>query len=614
MNTFLKSFDQTLFHRSKTPHLFRRDGGPREIDFAFDMFVERIEERKKIVFGVFSDRFHVLIGSAASGKTTLVRDIGRYIRNQGYHEIWVLEAGDIKHDSIQDCIKDIAAVFSTLKENGIIIFENIHRSFEPANEVAEFLISQGIMTIFTTRPESIEFYTDVKYDNQLLALYKQNKDRYSTTIRGSDLVDKIVDEACLHFGRTLEKNECKQLHDLVEGDLWKLSFLLESYRAFGTVDPESLWQQISNEIARIEYEVAQPLVHVVANLALFGKYEIPVPKTVAIAIFGKKAISALELHGLIEEENGAISFFHSSIASLYVLTFLHTHKVLSDEQEDFVNCAEKIISKNQNVLPTILKRLCLQTQLLEILLDRQIVQNAIAEYFMAPSTSLSSAADVITDCCRKGSLLIAQQVTNILESTFQAICEKIDNDNDIEEISFFLGSIPWFVRSESKQLVAELGEHLGVIARTDHPCPFAILSSQSSGILEHYAKLLQLPPIVKAFYPFLQPCTRVRGQDNAFMCGKSLLCDASDLNMRLVEEIDAELLGEKLDKWPNTFDVVTLLHTIYWVDINRNLGISRTIVSKLNELDDKLMKIPEQTKQKYAIAVVEEIRAKNNQT
>lgn len=549
---YLKYLSQELHSRKKAPSFFREEG-VKKIDIDFGYFIERSAEQK-ILHAIFKYRQHLLTGRPASGKTSLARKIGYLLEKQGNFHVVMLDAGDISASTINDVLTEINDAKQSFMDSLFIIVDDVHCSFESANDVLLYILDQDISALFCSRP-SYRYYMDVKKTNVLIELERRG-DAYLTELTGAEIEDALLTRVAKSFANFPSKEQIDELKKLSAGDLWVFGRLLNVYDDSAIFDLSNLYYKIKGDVELLEKKHNCSLAACIGELAYYGKYEIPVQKSYFAEKFSSTSIESLINEYIIYQKTEYLYFYHSTIASLYEKAVNVGDPDYSTERSTS-NSISSYLCHCFNDAPTIFSRLGIYFDISESVLSDPNVIAALAQYMRAEDVSLYEIADLITDICRQGTPMTATYITMALESILVEVIHKIKTNTSIMDIGYFLNSIPWIVNQTSTQEVRKNSEVISkmVIDHRDEQCVYQLSVSQAARNVTNQVAAQDMIG-----------CSRYIDRSGAFYCRKSGMCSPSDYNIELVRSIDLDALRLKIVKSNDIFRSAIALHLIYWAD------------------------------------------------
>ncbi|RKY36221.1 MAG: hypothetical protein DRP73_03730, partial [Candidatus Omnitrophota bacterium] len=293
-------------------------------DFYKQYFVER-EETKEIIDGLNKYPHHLIVGNPASGKTVLLKEIGRVLEEDDYN-VFVLE---LKLDDMEKYEEDILK----LKEvSSVVLIDDAHLQWNECNSLLK-KIKNEIKIIITTRP-FLEASPTVTTPIKML-----DTPDTKTEIKAEDVAEGIIKRYLKKEFKFSNKKIEKVSKDLdkFKKDLWHLTWALLAFnKDKNTVEWQDVYEKIKDHLLNVpigkdEYIEADDVLLV---LSAFYQYEIPVKKRFLVKDLelNEKDINTLIKAGWIIERNRLLSLHHSSVAKLYLDTFkFDEHGVLGEE-------------------------------------------------------------------------------------------------------------------------------------------------------------------------------------------------------------------------------------------------------------------------------------------
>ncbi len=521
---------------------------------------------------------HLLTGKPASGKTSLSRKIGYLLEKQGNFHVVTLDAGDLALSNIDEAIAEISDAKKSFIDSLLIIVDDIHRSFEPANEVLLYIVENDINSLFSSRP-SYRNFVDVKKTNVLIDLERKGNS-YITELLGEDIQDKLFERISKSFANTPSEDEVNELKKLSEGNLWVFGRLLNTYDETGTFCFTTLHNSIRSDLEKLEQKTGYSLISAICELSNYGRYEIPILKSYFSDKFTEQVITTLVNEYIIFQKDLYLYFYHSTIAGFYN-DAISSETSKNNNQSILVNSFSNYLYKHNQESVTIFSRLGVYLNETEIVLADKGILNALACYMENEHTSLIDCADLITSICRQGSEKSSVSVTKILSSVAGKIIDKINIERSLLNICYFLNSIPWQPRANSKERIVEIGKKISAYVQdhnNDERCFYQVPISQAINQFSTEEGTVQMVG-----------CSRYIDRLDAYYCGKSAMCTASKLNTEIIRKIDLNVLRKKINISDDIYRAAMIINLIYWVDKKTAVKLFKGVntKNKLGSIEDK---------------------------
>ena len=582
-------FDQMFNSKRAYPRFFAREG-VNALDIEFGKYIERTEENA-VFHGLIERKVHVVEGMPASGKSSILSKIGhRLTKTKGskYH-VACIDGGQINVSNIAEVKQEIESLYDAHGSNLFFFIDDMHKSFEPSNEVAHFLISTGIPMLIGTRP-SYKLYTDVKIGNLLLEL-QATDERYFTHLSSESVADKIVDNALSSFGANMTEGEKSQILKDSKNNLWILSFLLEGFDKTGSASYESISTIISKQLSEFDYHDAGEIIAAIKLLSLAGEYEISIERDILEKIFSKECIACLSDSDLLKKSGKGLVFYHASVASIYADYFFFIDSEIDSKGDELTEFLAHYISLKPETISKCIKALSLSPSSIESLLSVDSAFSALSELINDDTTDLSSIAEIITDACRQGSNKIAEIIEAALSDNETALINKINKEKSISEINFLIGSIPWHVMPEylaptiSLNSLANKRLKSGELDRNQCLYHLKVESEKTDWLLAE--EITSGGICEKNVYDISAPCTRFKNLETPYLCLKSSMCTPSPVAAKIILNIDYEELIVKFNNCSKPLDILRFIHSLYWVLSNTvvNASVDTRLINFLKDIE-----------------------------
>jgi hypothetical protein len=565
---YLKYITQEL-HSQKTAPSFFREEGIKKIDIDFGYYIQRPEE-KKILHSIFRGHHHIIVGNQASGKTSLVRKIGYLLERQGDIHVVLLDAGDLSLEKINEVIEEIKDAKSSFGDGFLIIMDDIHRSFEAANEIITYIINNNIKSLFSSRP-SYRQYFDINKTNILLELEKKGNS-FITELKAEDIQDDLIARVYESFAQPPCHSDLVELKNLSAGDLWVFGRLLNVYEEKRVFDLESMYSRTLEDLNKIGNK-SSDFEKFMLEISIYGMYEIPIVKEYLYNIYSTNSIAISTKECISYQKGEYVYMYHSSLARLYLIVLCDYYRY--NIKYIVSKTLSKYISHNKNEIKTIFSRLSAYPSVIDDVLDNNIALESIASFISEVDTRLLDIAELFTDICRQGTQNTSSKISYALKMIKGQIINKIDTEKSLLAISCLLNSIPWIMNSEFQCKIDETNTK--------------ILESIKSGKNENERCAYQFPVdrlnnknndrliSLKIKPEQMVGCPRYIDRGGAFLCLKSSMCLPSDINKEIINLINLDTLADKIREHEDLYRAALTIDLITWTD----LKIGKQLYSKV---------------------------------
>jgi len=326
----------------KDPKYFRKIG-PLWADFEAG-YVTKRDEADKIIRFFEKERFQLLIGDAASGKSTIASIIGYKLYKEGW-KVYYLKPEIVQSSSRKELQNDIDSLCINNKKS-LIIIEDLHRNALKVVELLEYIENSKTRFLIITR-KSFKTYLKSEKISFIEELCKEIK-----------LEDKELDKIAGEIIETFKQNQKDERADELalftlddknkiireaKKNLWVLAYLLEAWKPNIGINFNLVYKKVRRDIKdliiefRNKYEI-RGVPETLFSIAPFSVFEVGVCKSFlnenySTSKINLKTIEKLIEYGeIIENKEGYYLIPHSTLAQLYMETdlFIKGEKKRSD--------------------------------------------------------------------------------------------------------------------------------------------------------------------------------------------------------------------------------------------------------------------------------------------
>lgn len=448
---------------------FFRKEGPLWIDFEEGYVVKRDEVEKIIdCFKAGWDQI-LLVGSAASGKSVIARNVGFELANK--YGVFYISTKMFETHKIDAIFNDILK----LKSDSHVIIEDAHLYPDYCDALIKNIVANKtkVKVLFTTRP-TYDLHRDLSY----LGKCNNSTDRLeeSNSIKKSDSTEKYkckkftleaFNPAYAIIKKYSEKNnlvkpsfeEIGKIISQSKESLWVLAYFLTAWEPGKPIEKKQVYEKIYNDLTGMDSKYGvQGSQYVILALAPFYKYEIKVSKLFITHALkqDKGTITKLIEMGEIKEDDGFLSLHHSEHAEIY-LDVGKMHPDLVDEllyklrkidknftEENYVNnMFLYYLREEPGNYDEVFSQLQNEKHLVRNIIDDEKAYNAICDLIVKDTDGKKIGrclCVILLESREAGGELI-----NIVKS-------KIEKESDIEKIVQLVSDISYTCSSAGKTL------------------------------------------------------------------------------------------------------------------------------------------------------------------
>ena len=332
MNTpaYFIPIDRYLERYIKNEPKFFRKRGPLWCDLENGFVVER-DEIKEIIDGFEKYQFQLLMGEAASGKTTIVASMGYKLVKEGW-DVNILSSKSFNFSNVSDIINKMD-FFNPEIENSLIIIDDFHKNAPELIHILKHMTPKKSRILLVTRnsykinlqQEEIEFLDRFKAKE----LKKENFSRVADNL--IDMIKKNGDDVRKKNFKKLNDKHIIEIKQEANGNLWILAYLLEAWSPDKAIDIGLVYDKIKKDINDLDIEFRRSKQYLIGvwdalmSLAPFSMFEIGVSKYFfnekdGIIKIDSRTLEKLIEYGEILDENNYYFIPHSTPAELYLKT------------------------------------------------------------------------------------------------------------------------------------------------------------------------------------------------------------------------------------------------------------------------------------------------------
>lgn len=343
----LTHIDQELQrHAIKEPEFFRKIG-PLWTDFENDYIARRKEVDEIIDKFRNGERFQLLVGESASGKSVVAKHVGYELGKE--YEVYFFYADKFPVLSVDSVLSDVKKLDSLAPS--LLVIDDVHRQARPCDVLFESLKTgtSKLNVLFVTRPPSEYNFPDERSWG-LMTLFTCSEKRTSSEkyifMDASEVTESIIknysEKNC--GGYKLFDEVSLELKEVARENLWVLAYLLKYWKE-GTKQPnfedihEEIYRDLTNIPEKCGIEDKRDAIEILLSISSFSQYEIPLDSTFLSEkmnlSFG--AIEKLANAGEVKLNGNFCSIPHSSLAALYLDTVI--------ENEEYSHLLSRLISR-----------------------------------------------------------------------------------------------------------------------------------------------------------------------------------------------------------------------------------------------------------------------------
>ncbi len=324
MKVSIPTIDSNLWKNDTHPDFqkgkFFRYPYPAWIDYDEGYAVERPEEIEKIESMMDMNKVVLVEGAPASGKSVLLKHIGYKKKNEGW-ETYVIELKGTSSDRFNRYMDEL----KFLPEQSLVIVDDAHLQRTDLETFIDCFKKQTCAEARMLIGSRVQQKGDYSYNwSDLLP---------NVEIEAEDASYRIICTVLAKIHSINEKGITKLyeegIFDEFQDDLWCLAYALETYsHKEKGINRHKILDKIHFMLATLETQDKRKIdmETILPVLACFYRFEIAVDRhffdeQMGIMPVSRQTIEDLKSIRVIQENNGLLSLFHSSIAKLYFEMF-----------------------------------------------------------------------------------------------------------------------------------------------------------------------------------------------------------------------------------------------------------------------------------------------------
>lgn len=600
---YLQPATSLLETDNREEHFFRITG-PLWIDFEKKLVVER-KELTNFLKKLDRQRCQLLIGNAASGKTTLLRNIAYRLINDVKNDVFWLNAEKICIYPIRDIFNEIVGMD---KEGVCIIIDDIHKCPTHCTDLISLIKANttNLKLVLSTRPSYKYIYH--RHDKNIIVNMEDSK-QTCTFVKAEDIIINIVTNYIKKRGITISKPTLNRLRELCGNDLWILMYLIKSMEIDDSghvtnVNINYVYENIKDDFINSNDIISPHFSDIVIAVASFSQYEIPVFEYFLTdrLKFDTNSLSNLVQIGAILKDMRSYSLPHSSLARLYLGTaqvypLLSVHlRQICDGKDDYSNNILKLYleSKPENY-DTFSRQLRNEPRVFEKILNDGVTSRKVAEIINSENNIMNIASWISDISWRSNKLWI--ELIKALD--IEALRAKSEREQDVRKIGFLLGSIPWktifSTEDNFEKLEHRIFDSLYIkhedIKKTDF-CIWRLPWNNSLDNIKKNIDKLKVKEIKEwsknLDFSDIKICVRSIYSDKTTLCAKSLVCEPIQFARDIIKMFDIDNMTKKINLEKDIYRISYLIRVISWCDNE----VSSMLIKKLslNSLLNKIAK------------------------
>lgn len=171
--------------------------------------------------------------------------------------------------------------------------------------------------------------------------------------------------------------------------------------------------------------------------------------------------------------------------------------------------------------------------------------------------------------------------------------KKIDEEDSLSEINFFLGSMPWIVPDdmvdkaisinalmEKRQKDGDLGEN---------QCVYHLHIDEQKTHFETVGEILGRDIKLEQAIKSGMGCSRYQNINKAHLCLKSIISNSSAVSKKVLNALDMLRLIQKIESAKDTYLSIKLIHSINWIDrdwFGKTSLQNSSVFEKISSIED----------------------------
>ncbi len=284
-------------------------------DFEQGLVAHR-EETDEILKRLENERFCLLLGHQASGKSIILRSVGYQLILKGHIALIV---DNVERFDVKEALLDIE---HWNLPNVVVMIDDVHRNPKACSDFLNDVDKFDVKVLFSSRPLNLMALKE----GEGLRLRKIYQQAIETKV-SRNLIERIVTKYCISLGARvrIKKEDIDSVMEKCGTDLWLVSYFLLSWdlkeRSLREVAKENIYQRVYNTRVAQWSLLGKEALELMKFISALYQYEIPVfEKYLANRDLTSVALRLAEEGHLIRKDR-YYYLHHPSVARIYLEAF-----------------------------------------------------------------------------------------------------------------------------------------------------------------------------------------------------------------------------------------------------------------------------------------------------
>ena len=555
-----------------------------------------------------NSQFCFLVGSSASGKTVLAKNIAFDFEQE--IPVFFLDSRRISKVTFPLILQELNKIPSL----SLLIIDDIHYDLRSIELIFSRLLSMGHKVLLVSRP-CYQVELSRHEQNTIAEIPITFPDCYFE-INASDIVHEIIRNYKAKLRIDLKDTFVKEIIKYSGNDLWILSYFLKNLKS--EIDFKLVYSEVWKDVIELR-KLSEDAIDIFISIARLYQFEIPVPRNFLVnkMKFQHSDINILVKMGHVGEHlpDELLYLKHSSYAKIISISGLYvkqrniSHDSLkSIHLSDFLCQLEKYIEWDWYTVFTVVRQLRYEVEVLEVLVGSDIFKAALKVGLNNDEFSLNDSAHLLSDITRITDEGLRNCILDLLDE--ETIVKRLNSEENVQNICGFLDGFPWIVEDYAINMVAEMNNRMATIARKNMSsvdeidpvgfCDWMMKWNNKKSLLfdlkNVYSKCSGEDAVYSKELPLYNMgfCSKSSENGEIIICAKSIVSSAPEKAKYICKKLNFKKIADICNTEADPYIACNVINLINWIDHNSGKRIlsfidlkkflNKTISSKKNSL------------------------------